>query len=232
MSANQGESSKRGLIIGVACVALLAAGGVFAARTGLFGGASDELASGDTDKVIDALTSIDQEQLASADNRDARAKALDTLKNSSIESVFERLRSDDLTDEQRQTLRENMGKLMQEDMERKVDEYASAPEDQKEVIMDRHIDEMIAFRDKMRAYREKHKDDPEMEKEREGRRGRWGSQTTQQRKERMESRNPDKMAQMMRYWPKMMSRAKERGVDMGWGRGGGSGRGRGGDKGK
>ncbi|HNO77416.1 MAG TPA: hypothetical protein PKN33_05080 [Phycisphaerae bacterium] len=221
MGTTKAGSSNRGLIIGVVCVALVAAGGLFAATTGLFGGADEQLASGDTDKVMNALSSIDNEKFASADNRDARAKALDTLKNSSIESVFDRMRSDDLTDEQRDKLRENMGQLMREDMERKVDEYLSAPETDKQAIMDRHIDEMVAFRDKMRAYRDKHKDDPEAEKEQQERRQNWTRPTTQQRKERMESRNPEKMAQMMRYWPKMMARAKERGINMGWGPGGG-----------
>ncbi len=227
MGTQQTDSSNRGLIIGIVCVALVAAGGLYASNAGLFGGANDELTSGDADKVINALSSIDNEKLASADNREARAQAMSTLKSSSLESIFDKMRSDDLTDEQRQKLRRNMGKLMQEDMERKVDEYSSAPEGEKEAIMDKHIDEMIAFRDKMRGYRESHKDDPEMEKEREERRKERTRPTTQQRKERMESRDPEKMAQMMRYWPKMMSRAKERGVNMGWGRGG-----RGGGKGK
>ncbi len=227
MSNSSSESSSRGLIIGVVCVALIAAGGLYASSAGLFGNSSEGLTSDSPDKVIDALSSLDNEKLASADNSEARAKAMNTLKNASLDTIFERMRSDDLTDDQRQKLRENMGRLMQEDMERKVDEYTSAPESEKEAIMDKHIDEFMEFRDKMREYREKHKDDPEMEKEREERRKNRQRPTTQQRKERMESRNPETMAKMMRYWPKMMARAKERGVEMGWGRGG-----RGGNKGK
>ncbi len=221
MGTNKVESSHRGLIIGIVCVALLAAGGLYASSAGLFGGASEELASGDTDKVIDALSSLDKEQLASADNREGRQKAFDTLKGASLESIFDRMRSDDLTDEQRQNLRENMGRLMREDMERKVDEYNSAPEGEKEAILDRHIDEMVAFREKFREYREKHKDDPEMEKQREERRKNWKPPTKQQRKERMENSNPDKRARGMRYFGKMMARASERGIKMGFGPGGG-----------
>lgn len=229
MSTNTTGSSKRGLIIGAICVVLLSGGGLLAFNAGLFDNSSSELTSGDATRVMDALSSIDNEKLASADKEAARAKAFDTLKEASLETVFERLRSDELDDAQKEALRENLGTMMREDMERKVDEYSSAPEEEKEKIMDRHIDEMLAFRDKMRAYREKHQDDPEFEKEREERRKNRKAPTKEQRKKRMEGRNPDTMAKMMRYWPKMMARAKERGVEIGWGRGGRGG-GKRGDK--
>ncbi len=217
------DSKKRGLIIAVICIGLLACGGLYAANAGLFDGSSRDLASNDADRVMDALSTMDNEKLASSEYKDARAKAMETLKSTSLDRVFDRLRSDDLSEEQRESMRSNLGAMIQEDMQKKMDEYSSAPEEEKEAIMDRHIDEMVAFRDKMRAYRDEHKDDPGFEKEREERRNRRRSPTKQQRKERMEKRNPDRTAQMMRYWPKMMVRASERGIKMGFGRGGGKG---------
>jgi hypothetical protein len=108
--------------------------------------------------------------------------------------------------------------LMMEDMERKVSAYFEAPEEEQDALLDAHIDEFQKFVGEMRAYHEKHKDDPDYQAERERRQQRFEPPSIQQRKERMEGRNPDQMVRMFRYMAKMRERAQQRGIEFGPGR--------------
>jgi hypothetical protein len=183
------------------------------------GGAESDLASGDSKRVLDALSRVDNEALASADNDALRRKAFDTLKDAPLEDVFDRLRSKDLADEQREALEKNMRDLMMADMNRKVDEYLDAPADKREEIMDRQLDEWQEFMKKMRDYQEKNKDNPEYKEYQERQRARRNSPTKQERKEWMEGSSPERMGRMFQYWGQMRARAKERGMDLGGDRG-------------
>ncbi len=217
--------SKVGLGIGAALA--LGVGGYFA--FGAMFGPKADLTSGDTGRVVGALAKMDAEAFAAEDNADLRRSAVNTLKNASLADVFDRMRSADLTEEERARLRENMGQVMRESMAQNVDEYeAATSEEEKTAVIDRHLDEWIEFQEEMRAYHEAHKDDPEYQKEmaqagqRQG--GNWTPPSRDERKQRMESRNPDETVRFFRYFGQMMQRANERGVNMFGGPGGPGGR--------
>lgn len=48
---------------------------------------------------------------------------------------------DDLTDEQRREAMENMRRMMEQRMDAAIDEYMTAPQNQKNAVLDKHIDE-------------------------------------------------------------------------------------------
>jgi len=183
----------------------------------LFGHSADEraLASGDANRVMSALANMDNEALTTEQNERLRSEALSTLRSTPLEQVFDQLRTAKLSDEERDRLEANLRELMMEDMQRKVNDYFEAPEAEQEAVMDAHIDEMQKFMADMRAYHEKHKDDPDYQAERDQRRQRMGTPSLQERKQRMEGTNPDQMVRMFRYWTKMRERAQQRGIEMG-----------------
>lgn len=164
-----------------------------------------------------------------------------------MQTVRQTMRRDDLTEEQRREVRRNMREVWQSTMDERVDKYfAAATEKDKNVVLDRQIDE---FQERMKGW-EARRREREQEREARGRDGdadgqqttesrderrrRWGrfagSQTREQRKARSEARDPDRTARRMVYFTAMRKRASERGVEMRWGpHGRGSGqRGRGG----
>jgi hypothetical protein len=203
----------------VVAILVLAVGGYFT-KAAVFPSAERALASGKSKLVVDALSRIDQEAFAAEGNSELRGKAIATLKDAPLEDVFDLLRSDKLTEEERARLQGNLQELMRESMSRNVNEFYDAPEEEKIAVMDRHIDEMVAFQEKMRAYWEKHKDDPEFKNEGDGAHRTWRQPSKEARKRHMEGTNPDSMIRMGGYWMKMQQRATERGVKM-WGHGGG-----------
>lgn len=211
------DTTGKKLWAGVAAIVLLIGG--FYTVSAMVDSSRSRLASDDSGEVLDALTEMDQKELSGDGNEDVRRKALSTLKNASLEEVFERMRSDDLTDEQRERLRENMGRLMRESVSQNADEYFAAnTDDERNEILDRHIAEWEQFREKMRAYREKHKEDFERDgqkERREGREGRGWAPSKERRKDRMENTSPDDRARMFQYFMKMRARAQETGKDMG-----------------
>jgi hypothetical protein len=149
---------KRWIVIGGACCVILAAGGYFAWGA-IFGSQFDrDLSSGDPNRIIPALADADHDQFASADNKEARKEARDALENQRG-AIWERMRDQNLTDEERERLHENMRTLMMEGMEERIDEYENAPEDQKEAVLDKQIDEWVARREEWRKRREARGDD-------------------------------------------------------------------------
>lgn len=146
-----------------------------------------------------------------------------------MDTMRDAMRRDDLTDEQRRELGRNMREVWQTTMTARMDEYYSASEEEKNDVLDRHIDEFERFRaemEKRRAEREKSGED---ERDRERGRATFGAQSQEERKARSESRNPDQMARMMGYFSAMRTRMTERGIKPpdgpGFGFGGGRGRG-------
>lgn len=212
------KSASKSTRITLAVVAALAVlvGGYYTVGA-ITGGVESDLASGDSKRVLDALSRMDGESLASADNEALRRQALDTLKKAPLEETFGRLQSKDLTDEQRAALEQNMRDLMMDDMNQKVDEYLEATEEQRDAIMDRHLDEWQEFMKKMSEYQEKNKDNPEYQEYQERQRTQRGAPSKQDRKQWMEGTSPERMGRMMQYWVKMQARAKERGMDFGRG---------------
>ncbi|MCO6436037.1 MAG: hypothetical protein J5J06_03015 [Phycisphaerae bacterium] len=139
-------------------------------------------------------------------------------------TMREIMRRDDLTDEQRRELRDNMRQSWQAAMKERVDEYFDAPDDLKPSVLDKHLDE---FMKRVEEWRREAPQQPPSEAERDRWRAQFANRTQQERKEQSESRNPDEMARGMAYFSAMRARAQERGIQMpggpGFGRGGGGG---------
>lgn len=144
--------------------------------------------------------------------------------------VMERMRNfmdrTDLTDEQREQARKNMREAMEQIMQQRVDEYYAAKTDEeKNAVLDKHIDEFQKFAKAMEERRRQEEEkeaaeenDPEKKAEREKRReemrNRWANRSQAERKADSETRDPNKSAQRMAYFGAMMRRSAERGIQM------------------
>lgn len=138
------------------------------------------------------------------------------------ETIRETMQREDLTDEQRRQIAENMRTVWEEEMNKRVDEYFAAPEEEKTAVLDRQLDE---FRERMKEWEQRRKEekkDGEKERAEQGRRfaGMFGQQSREQRKERSETRDPDRAGRQMAYFMAMRTRAAERGINMPMGGGG------------
>lgn len=130
---------------------------------------------------------------------------------------------EDLTEEQRRQAFQNMREVWESSMNERVDEYFTASEEDKVVVLDKHIDEMEAFRKAMEERRAEWERRRQEGEGREGgpRGGFMGSQSREERKDRSESRNADQTAQRMAYFMALGNRMSQRGISMPFGRGGG-----------
>ena len=149
------------------------------------------------------------------------------LKESDPADMMKKMRSDDLTDEERDELRQNVRQVWRDRMDEAMNEYFTAPEDEKVAILDRQIDSWMAMRKRMEEEREA---DPPTEEEEQRWRERMRSRMFPdyaERKERYESGQSEDRSRMMTYFMAARQRAEARGLDMGgrrWGgRGGSSG---------
>lgn len=159
-----------------------------------------------------------------------------------METVNGLIRREDLTDEQRREAFENLRKVREARFEESVDEYFAAAPEERDAVLDRHIDEFQEFMKDM----EKHRDEWEKARERmrenqndnqnqnqnqsdESRRDRWRSRfrTKEGRQTFSESHDPDRVARRMSYFSALRKRMTERGIEMPW-----PGRGRPGDRGQ
>lgn len=125
----------------------------------------------------------------------------------------------DLSDEQREEIRRRMREAWQAQLDQRVDEYYAAAAEQKQEVLDRHLEEMQRATQEREARREEANEPREPRDER--RRPDFASMTRQQRKARAESRDPDRAARQMAYFSALRARAEERGVRMPFGPGGG-----------
>lgn len=146
------------------------------------------------------------------------------------QTMRDTFRRDDLTEEQRTKLFQNMREVWQSSMDERVDEYFAAnTEEEKNVVLDRQVDELQERAkgwekrrkewQKERAAREKERQASGNQTDSQDRRSAWrrnhsGGQTREQRKARSESRDPDKSAKRMAYFMALRNRASERGVEM------------------
>lgn len=145
--------------------------------------------------------------------------------------LWEQMRRTDLTDAERDALREQMRAAWEARIDKRLNEYYTASSQaDKDAILDRHIEEMDQDRqdwERRRAEREKEGATTQPTAGQQGPRrpGRpnFAAMSTQERKARSESRNPDQRARMMAYFSALRARAAERGIQLPMGPGGGPG---------
>lgn len=132
-----------------------------------------------------------------------------------------------LTEEQRRQAFQNMREVWQGKMNERVNEYFAATDDEKDAILDQHLDEFEQHRQSFEGRpgggpggaggpgqgRPGGPGGP-------GGRGGFGSQSQQERKARSESRNPDDSARQMSYFSALRKRAEQRGMKIPFGPGG------------
>jgi|GEM_PF-2133546 len=228
-----GETRSWTRVLGIGfCVVILAVGGALAGKYLLDqrseDGINSRLAAGSTDQMRDALLSLDREKLDSDEGKKAIEITAERMKDMSFSDIMEIMRSKELTEEERRRLRDVGREVMMTTMNTNVDEYFDATKEEREAVLDRHIDDWTKFREQMEAYREEHKDDPDHEAERE--RQRWRTRDRQDAKSRMEGGDPDRQKRMFAYWGKMKARMEARGMNMRGGPGGRGHRSSGGEK--
>ena len=219
-------SGRRGrlLVLG-AGVLVLGAGGVWAGKYWAARRAESDLhatlAAASAEEARDALLALEKDQVDDA---------VEAMKGRSFSEMREMMRSGDLTDEQRQKLRDVMREVGRAHMNERVDEYFAAAEEQREALLDRHIDEMMEMRERWRAEREQRREEDGTERERPRREP--PTRNLQDAKERMEGGDPDQQKRMTAYWGQMRARMQARGIEGGRGFGGmRGGRGGGGQRG-
>jgi hypothetical protein len=133
--------------------------------------------------------------------------------------LMENMQRTDLTEEQRNELRHNMHEAFQARMDARADEYFTAPAEQKELVLDRQIDEMQKEMKQMEERRRQHQEEEERHAgptSRPWHRG-FANMTPQERKTRSETRNPDQMARHMAYRNAVHARMEQRGIQMPFG---------------
>lgn len=142
-----------------------------------------------------------------------------------VHKSFEQMRAirerKDLTEAERDKLREANGRTMEAFMDQQIAAWYAAPTPQaKKAVLDKNIDEMEKRRKEWESRpRDTSASQPSS---RPSRRGFGG--TPAERKSRSESRSPARMARMMEYWRATQDRMKERGIQPPrWGPGGGRG---------
>jgi hypothetical protein len=155
-----------------------------------------------------------------------------------METVNGLIQREDLTDEQRREAFENLRKVREARFEENVEEFFAAAPEERDAVLDRHIDEFQEFMKEM----EKHRDEWRKARERmrenenenqnqsdESRRDRWRSRfrTKEGRQAFSEGRDPDRVARHMSYFSALRKRMSERGIEMPW-----AGRGRPDDRGQ
>ena len=201
--------SKKMIIVAVACVT-----GAGAAVWGLTKTRSEP----EKPKV-----EVPQEfQVASLKEIGSQQRGFDTMRE-----VMER---QDLTDDQRRQIMEDMRALREERERKEMEEYFKASDERKKEILDKNIDEMQERWKEMEKRRaEMSEQDREKARERMQKLFGGGNASREERKTRSESRNPDERARRMSYWQAMQGRMKERGITPPqWGGPGGRGGGGGG----
>jgi hypothetical protein len=155
---------------------------------------------------------------------------VDALKKANPDDAMENFRKamdrTDLSEEQREKIRENGREVMEQRMQDNADEWFKASKEDRAKIIDRQIDEMQKRFEKMRQEREE-RDAKMSEEEKEKERQKWqermkrgDSMTQAERKSRTESRSPDSSARMMAYRQAVREQMQQKGIQPPWGRGG------------
>ena len=119
-----------------------------------------DLASGDVEKMRAALMTADNAMLDGKQGSETRNLTIEAMKKMSMDDLMELWQGDDLTDDQREALGENLRTIWENHIGDVAEEYFVAAPEEKERILDKQIDEWKEFMDRMRAYHEANKDDP------------------------------------------------------------------------
>jgi len=210
-------------VVGIVCAAAFVAAGSVWAIVAWSGGAGANPSSLPGELTVAALKKQGEEDPVKA-----------------AETIFRSFDQEDLTEEQRRELRRNAREVREAEMDKRVDEYFNASEEERQAVLDRQIDDMARFREQMRESWERRRaenearraEDGQQPNEEQARRERWRPMggTAQERKERSEGRDPDKMARRISYFDAVRKRMQARGMEMpagpgGFGGPGGPGRG-------
>ena len=198
----------RGNVLGIGLVVLvLGAGGVWGGKAWLEQRTENalhaRLADGTPEQLRDALLSPDKKK------SDA---AVEVLKQKDFSELRQTIHPEDLTEDQRRQLHTAMHEVMRAHMDERVNEYFEAPEEERQKVLDRHLDEMVEEFERMRAEREARGDDPNAPPD--GERRQPPLRDRQEAKERMEGGDPDQQKRMFGYFGRMRARAAERGIDL------------------
>lgn len=156
--------------------------------------------------------------------------------------LMDKLRDENMSEEERDKLRRSMREGFESRMDEAVNEYFNAKPEDREAVLNKHIEEMEKWRkrmeDRQREEEEKAnaegKSPEEIEKEREKRREEWRKnregRSQEERKADSETRDPNQRAQRMAYRSAMRKQMQARGIEpprFGPGGGGRGGPGRG-----
>ncbi len=129
------------------------------------------------------------------------------------DKLREQTENPDLTEEQRRELGRQMRAVWEARMDARLDEYFAAPADDLTALLDRHIDEMQNEMNQREERRQQREQQPDAGEERpRPRRPDFASMSTQERKLRTESRDPDRQARRMAYFSAVRARMEERGI--------------------
>ena len=140
-----------------------------------------------------------------------------------LREVLDQHNPSEMTEEQRRELRHNVRQVHRSMLDEHLAEYSAAAEQERQAILDKHIDE---FQKRMAEWRKRQEEQGNREdQERPKWREMFGSRTREERKADSESRNPDDMARRMAYFTAVRERMAERGIEMPFGRRGMGGRG-------
>jgi hypothetical protein len=160
-----------------------------------------------------------------------------------FEQMHQAMQRTDLTEEQRHAIHENLRAVMEVQMDKRLDEYFTAPPAQQKAVLDRHLNEMQT---RMKEWQQRRAERGEPARPGEprpgsgqaagspppgpgaqaagaqggrpgGPDGRRGPPTREERKTHSESRDPDKMARRIAYFTAMRERAEERGIQLPFG---------------
>jgi hypothetical protein len=160
------------------------------------------------------------------------------LSDSQKQAYFKRLTADgspreafrasrELDESQRRQLRQNVRPLMEQEFERRIDEYFALPAEQQTGYLDEQIDQMLAMRKQFEARRaeraatrpartqpsgEASADGDDQHRRRSG--GRHRGPSAQRLKRRIEHTSPQRRAKFMAYMKAMHERMEQRGIEM------------------
>lgn len=159
------------------------------------------------------------------------------LSDSQKQAYFKRLTADgspreafrasrELDESQRRQLRQNVRPLMEQEFERRIDEYFALPAEQQAGYLDEQIDQMLAIREQFRARRAQRaatrpartqptgeaSSDGDSNRRRSG--GRHRGPSAQRLKRRIEHTSPQRRAKFLAYMKAMRERMEQRGIEM------------------
>lgn len=130
----------------------------------------------------------------------------------------EAVMDEQMTEAQREKLMENMRRVWEDELDRRVGEYQAAAEAEREAVLNRHVDEIQDFQRRAEAWRkeleEKAGGEKQIEKERERWRTMFANRSREQRKADSETRDPNRFAQRMAYFAALGRQMSKRGIDM------------------